>query len=195
MKTKSFVIGLAIVAAFAGYFLLWQETKVQAVSLPGPRRAPEFRLRDIQDHPVSSEDFCGTPAVIQLWATWCDYCRAKVRDMMALQRDFAGKIKFAAINRGETADAVIPYWYDLQAAFSPPPAATDQTTDILASVPLTETGVSFLLDPKDSVYSLLDGFAMPETILAGPDGVILDHIRGPVSRRELKRRIEQVFNL
>lgn len=210
MMTKSLGIGLFIAAACAGYFLLWKETKVQAVSVPLPRTMPEFHLRDIQDRPVSSEDFRGMPAIIQIWATWCDYCRDQLRDMMALQLDMGGRVKFIAIDRGEAAGAVIPYWYGLHGSLVPKPAVaveTGQMTGVSVETvpwetvqppalePKPEMGVWFLLDPKDSIYPQLDGFAMPETILAGPDGVIRDHIRGPVSKQELRRRIEQTFGL
>jgi thiol-disulfide isomerase/thioredoxin len=56
--------------------------------LDAPRRVPELRFVDGQDHALSLGDFRGRPIVLNIWATWCVPCREEMPALDRLQSGF-----------------------------------------------------------------------------------------------------------
>jgi len=50
----------------------------------------------------------------------------------------------------------------------------------------------FLLDPKDTFYKSIGGFAMPETLFVNSDGTINFHKRGPMRAEEIRQRVSEL---
>ncbi len=136
-----------------------------------PRPAPEFALKDYERREVKLSDFRGKVVLVNSWAAWCPFCKEELKDFAAVQEEFGGRIAIIAVDRGEPLEIAKRYSDDL--------------------------GVSgnlvFLLDPDDSFYKSIGGFSMPETIFVDEDGFIRFHKRGPMSREEIRRRIEDLL--
>ncbi len=166
------IIVLVIVAVVFGIliFRVWNKSISTEIKL---RLAPEFALRDYEGREVKLSDFRGKPLLVNVWASWCPFCRDELRDFAAIQKEFGDKIVIIAIDRAESLEVVKKYSDDL--------GVTDKLV--------------FLLDPADSFYQSIGGFSMPETIFVNKEGLLISHKRGPMRQEEIRRRIQDVFGL
>ena len=75
MNWRVLLIGLALFAPLL-YFLargFENDPKALPEALTG-QKAPPFSLESLEGHRISSQDFEGSPAVLNFWATWCVPC-------------------------------------------------------------------------------------------------------------------------
>lgn len=161
------VVGVLIAAAVVGGVYLARRRAGTEVPV-GITPAPAFSLKDYEGQTRTLEEFKGTPLVINSWAAWCPFCRNELPDFARVQREFAGKVIFIAIDRAESREVAKRYSDELGV-----------TQDLV-----------FLLDPEDSFYRALGGFSMPETIFVDASGNIRFHKRGPLTFDQARERVE-----
>ena len=101
--------------------------------------------------------------LLNAWASWCPFCVNEIPDFVQAQIDLGDQITVVLINREEPLDRAKDF------------------SDSLGADGIVIT----LLDPADSFYSQIGGFAMPETLLV-KDGNVVLHKRGPMTLREVK---------
>src|SRR5712692_2941096 len=63
-----------------------------------PQPAPEAIFTDVDGKPASLADFKGKPAVVNLWATWCQPCLKEMPSLERLQAALDGKLTVAAVS-------------------------------------------------------------------------------------------------
>lgn len=167
---KKFIVPVVLVlvaVVVVGGFILTRRRAGIEVS-PGTTPTPAFSLKDYEGRTRTLEEFKGTPLVINSWAAWCPFCREELPDFARVQREFAGKVVFIAIDRAESLETAKRYSDELGV-----------TRDMV-----------FLLDPDDSFYRALGGFSMPETIFVDAAGNIRFHKRGPLTYEQTRERVE-----
>lgn len=135
------------------------------------RQLVQLELTDYNYKLVTLADFVGKPLVINSWAAWCPFCVQELVDFAKIQQEFKDKVVIIAINRAETLAAAKKF--------------TDKAgvTDALI----------FLLDPADSFYRAIGGFAMPETIFIDRNGNIREHKRGPMDITEIRQKVQRLL--
>jgi thiol-disulfide isomerase/thioredoxin len=57
-----------------------------------PVAVPAFDAMDLNGHPVSRADWPGKVVLINFWATWCGPCREEIPALIALQKQYAGRL-------------------------------------------------------------------------------------------------------
>jgi cytochrome c biogenesis protein CcmG, thiol:disulfide interchange protein DsbE len=112
------------------------------------------------------------PLVVHTWASWCPYCAAELMHLANLEREHQGDIYVVAINRGESLAEARTYTAALEGV----------------------ENVHFLLDPSDTYYKSIGGYAMPETVFYKSRGEIFFHQRGPMSSREADTKILEMLS-
>lgn len=172
---KKYFVAFFVLAVVGGgvYFLM---SKNSVDSLPvrrENRQLPEVALRDYSGREVNFSSLRGTPVLLNLWASWCPYCKDEFRDFALIQGEFGDRVRIVAVNRGETQDAA--------KAFSDKFGLSDT--------------LFFLLDSDDSLYKKIGGFSMPETLFIDKEGFILEHKRGPMNEFEMRRKIKEHFGI
>ncbi len=117
--------------------------------------APELSLNDLDDQPVSLEDYRGTVVLVNNWATWCPPCKAEMPTLQAYYEKHRQKgFTIIAIESGDPVPEVkkfvqdygltFPVWSDLSlksiAAFRNPGLPSSYVIDREGTVRLAWSG-------------------------------------------------------
>ncbi len=74
---------------------------------------PQAAFTDVDGKPASLADFKGRPAVVNLWATWCQPCLKEMPSLLRLHARFDGKLVVAAVSEDHAgAKVVVPFVAD-----------------------------------------------------------------------------------
>jgi peroxiredoxin len=118
-------------------------------------KAPDFTLQTMDGKTVSLHDYSGKKVVVNFWATWCDYCKAEMPYIQAIDNKYASSgLVVLAINCGD---------------------ATNQVKDFVVN---TNLKLTVLLDPEQSTVYKYCIDALPLTLFIDPKGIIVDYQRG-----------------
>lgn len=75
-----------------------------------PQKMPTFQAKSVSGESLGNAALHGKPALIQLWATWCGYCRKDQPVVEKLSKEFAAKgLVVLAVNVGESREKVEAY--------------------------------------------------------------------------------------
>lgn len=108
-RTTSGLIGIAIVAAAIGAFMLWRANQPPAAIeanppparalaesggsltlLARPRPVPVVGFVNGDGKPMTSADFHGRTVLLNIWATWCVPCREEIPTLDRLEQKLGG---------------------------------------------------------------------------------------------------------
>ncbi|CAA9328645.1 MAG: Cytochrome c-type biogenesis protein CcmG/DsbE, thiol:disulfide oxidoreductase, partial [uncultured Gemmatimonadaceae bacterium] len=151
---------LAVVAVLAGG--LWAATRFLGdelfpVSVGSP--APSFAARTLDARPVTKTlaDYEGQVVLLNVWATWCEPCRAEMPSIQALHESY-GSEKFRVV------------------AVSVDAAGDEQKIRDFGR----DYGLSFELlhDPSGEIQRRFQTTGVPESFVIGPDGIIRKKVIG-----------------
>ena len=121
-----------------------------------PQPAPEVGFTDTAGKPASLGDFKGKPAVVNLWATWCQPCIKEMPSLARLQGRFAGVLTVAAI--AEDHDGLKP------------------VGPFIAKMKLEQLAV--YLDPKADVAHAFHAPGLPTSIVLDAKGRVVGRVEG-----------------
>lgn len=172
MKKSLFIFVALIVIAASAYIFVSKRNGNSAPIAENPQPA-EIILRAYDNSEVRLSSFRGTPVLLNIWATWCPFCKDELRDFAQIQEELGNRVRIIAVNRGEKPETA--------KAYSDSMGLADK--------------LLFLLDPEDTVYKKFGGFSMPETLFIDQDGLIKEHRRGPMDKTEMRRRIRSTFGI
>lgn len=109
---------LGVVVLLIGGFLLttdrtgeWTAFPQDSISDDSPfigKRAPEFRLMDVDGKQVSLSDYEGKVVVINFWATWCAPCRQEIPGFVKLQERYTDDLVIVGISMDQDGPSVVP---------------------------------------------------------------------------------------
>ncbi|OGZ95452.1 MAG: hypothetical protein A2847_02425 [Candidatus Sungbacteria bacterium RIFCSPHIGHO2_01_FULL_50_25] len=178
-RTKT-ITGIVIVILLGiGGFFFWYSKGTADKSVHGAlqERSAEavfaLTLADFNGNPVRLADFKGKNIIVNVWASWCPYCREELSYFESVQGEYGEKLVILAANHGEKPETAERY--------------------------LNETALGrnliYLLDSNDSLYKTIQGFSMPETIFIDKQGAIRFHKRGPMNREEIRWRAQDIFGI
>lgn len=131
-------------------------------------QAPGFTLATVEGAPVAFGSFRGNPVLLHFFATWCGPCQAEFPSLNAFQAAMAGTgLTILAVSEDEDAGALKAFVEHMKPAFP------------------------VLVDDQGLAANIYESWAVPETFLISPDGVILWRHAGPLdwSSKEAQARI------
>lgn len=159
-----------ILLAGAGGVFYYYKKRSAVLSQQKIRYLPELSLKNTEGRDIKLSDFKGKPLIVNMWASWCPFCKEELSSFAVLAEEHKEKIVILAVNRGEKPELVRNY------------ALTAASGTIV-----------FLLDEKDEFYKSVNGFSMPETLFVNEEGIIKLHRRGAMELEEMRRRVGEFF--
>ena len=129
-------------------------------------------LSDYNGKPVHLYDYRRQVLIAYAWASWCPYCGSEIEGLAQLKKTYGDNVQIVAINRAEPLATARAY--------------TNALTDT--------NGIVFLLDPTDSFFKEIGGYAMPEMVFIDSSGTIIYHQRGPIRMEDVQAEIEKLLH-
>ncbi len=121
---------------------------------------------------VSFDSHVGQVRVVTSWASWNPFSVSDLQTLNAVAGSYKDRgVVFLAINRKES---------------------KEQAERFLKSLPELQN-LEFAIDTKDTFYTSIGGYAMPETILYDEKGAIAAHTRGTLTEDKLKALIDEAL--
>lgn len=122
-----------------------------------PQPAPEVAFSNSDGKAASLADFAGKPAVVNLWATWCEPCLKEMPSLERLQSKFAGRLVVAAVSEDHGGGKVV--------------------TPFVAEHEIK--GLRIYLDPKGDVGHAFKARGLPTSIVLDAKGRVVGKVEGP----------------
>lgn len=128
-------------------------------------------LKDLDGKDVRLSTYKNDVLIAYVWASWCPYCGQEIENLAALKSSHGDRIQVVAINRAEPAAVAKSY---------------------IAGLTRVQ-GVVFLLDPDDTFFKKIGGYAMPETVFIRGRGEIVFHQRGPMQLEDVTKHLDELL--
>jgi len=146
-------------AILLGFFLVWALSATAFAGTPGEVEIGSYlreaKLQGLFGKTKKLSDYRGKPLIINVWASWCDPCRAEMGSLERLARRYNGK-QFNVIG-----------------------VSTDDDGKAAAAF-IKRSKVTFenFLDSKLFLENMLGASTIPLTILVDAQGRVLEKARG-----------------
>lgn len=144
---------------------------VKKSDTPGPGDpAPAFEAELLDGGGVlSSEDLRGQPVVMNFWASWCIPCEDEAPLFKEAHERYGDQISFLGVNIKDAKDDALEFDEEWGLEY---PDVRDENNRIFSDYGLT---------------------GQPETFFLDADGVIVEHVNGPVSPETLELLIAELL--
>jgi peroxiredoxin len=172
MKSSRVWSAFAVGALLAlGPILFAKEPPAAASAEQTAAPAPAWKLKDLDGHEVSSDQFKGKVIVVDFWATWCAPCLEEIPGYVALQKKY-----------GPAGLAVIG-------------VSLDRRGPVFVKQFAESHGINYTLVMGDeTVAEAFGGFeAIPTTFLINREGRILNRKTGAVPPEEYERLVQSAL--
>jgi len=167
------LFGAAVALAAGTAFL--QANRLQAqesAPLPAAQKAPAWKLKDLDGHEVSAEQFKGKVVIVDFWATWCGPCVGEIPNYVALQKKYGkdGLVVIGALTHDPKTPAAVRAFAD-------------------------KLGMNYtIVVSNDATEEAFGGFeAIPTTFLISRDGRILHQKTGALPADEYEKLVQSAL--
>jgi cytochrome c-type biogenesis protein CcmF len=133
--------------------------------LPG-QTAPSISAVDINGQVFSLEEHTGKTVVVHFWATWCAECEDELRMIEKVWGE-VDQQKFAFVGI----------------------AMNDTNSDVAAMSSQIDLSFPLIADPDGMICDAYGISAVPETIIIGPTGEVVEFFIGAINEEKLKQAL------
>ncbi len=160
----------ALIVAGSLLYVGFQEEKQRVATLPFTQivDAGEGTYTDLDGTVRSLSEYKGKRVLMVAWASWCPECGEQLALLAQSAEEAGSPLPILAVNRKEPKETALLY---------------------LATVGKRDR-LTYILDTEDRVFTVSDGFAMPEFVLYEEDGSELYRARGTLMKDEMHALFE-----
>jgi cytochrome c biogenesis protein CcmG, thiol:disulfide interchange protein DsbE len=157
---------LVPVLAFMG--LLTVAVVRESTPEPGDE-APNFEAPLLgQGRTLDLSDLEGRPVFMNFWASWCGPCKDEAPFLAEAASRYGDRVAFIGVN------------------------IKDARSDALSFVEAEGLNYDHVRDEDGSIYDDYGLTGQPESFFIDSDGVIVEHVPGPLFERDLYRMLERI---
>jgi len=176
MLTKRMVLLLPLILFLGLLVFLWRGLGENPHILPSAlinKKVPTFSYPSLFDHnkSITNKQFIGHVSLLNVWASWCQYCRAEHAVLMTIA--LSKHVKIYGINYKDTRQHALAW--------------------------LKQNGdpyVNVIYDPQGSLGIDFGVYGTPETFIIDQRGIIRYRYLGPITltrwRRELLPNVQKL---
>jgi cytochrome c biogenesis protein CcmG/thiol:disulfide interchange protein DsbE len=137
-------------------------------SLPEPGdTAPDFEAPLLEgDGTLALSDLEGKPVVLNFWASWCVPCKDEAPMLSRAAQTFGDQVAFVGVD------------------------VRDAKSDAIAFVEAEGLDYPHVRDEDETIYRDYGLTGQPETFFIDADGVIVEHVNGPLPQDALDQLVE-----
>ncbi len=128
--------------------------------------APVFVGLLLDGGSLSSEDLKGKPVVLNFWASWCGPCEDEAPLLDAAHEEFGERVAFVGIN------------------------IRDARSDAASFADRYDLDYPHVRDESLAIYDEFGLTGQPETFFIDQEGVVVEHVRGPLLEEGLYRMLD-----
>ncbi len=167
----SFVL---IASASVTFYLRYQDShkileETEAIFSIQPGEDP---YTDLLGNPVVLSQYLGRVMVVTSWASWSPFTANDFQTLIEVSKKYSREeVAVLAINRKET---------------------KEQATRYVSTLPEI-SGILVVLDPSDTFYNAVGGYAMPETVIYNERGEVVQHFRGVTPLSDIVTAIDAII--
>ena len=142
----------------------------KAGSLPGPGdAAPDFEAPLLEgDGTLALADLEGKPVVLNFWASWCVPCKDEAPMLSRAAETYGDSVHFVGVD------------------------VKDARSDALAFVEAEGLDYVHVRDEDETMYRDYGLTGQPETFFIDAEGVIVEHVNGPLPQDALDQLVESL---
>lgn len=159
MTKARWIQSIAIVFVLGLFLIFIINLKSQAEVAYVGDEAIDFELEALNGDVHRLSDYTGKPIVLYFFTTWCSSCKSQTPEMLDFREEFGDDVEVLTIVRSESKRAVEKYMDE------------SGHTDHL-----------YLFDFNTEVSDSYGVVGQPETIIIDEDGIVADHIVGPLTK-------------
>jgi thiol-disulfide isomerase/thioredoxin len=137
-----------------------------------PTEMADAELTSVNGQTFKISDYKGKVVLINLWTTWCGFCKKQMPDLIALNQEFKDRdVEFLGLNaENEKLPAVEEY--------------------------VSKYGIPYRVGwTNDEVFSVLSPNGFPSTYIITRDGRFHWAINGAASQERIRTKIEEALSL
>jgi cytochrome c biogenesis protein CcmG/thiol:disulfide interchange protein DsbE len=111
----------------------------------------------------------GTPVVVNVWASWCEPCKAEAPALVQAAQKYGAEVQFIGLDVQDVRDSAVQYIRRYQLPFPS------------------------LFDPPLAIGTQLGLLGPPGTFFYDRNGTLVDSIRGQISATQLEKSIARIL--
>jgi thiol-disulfide isomerase/thioredoxin len=120
-----------------------------------PEMAPPLDAKDILGRTVTKDYWPGKVVMVNFWATWCPPCREEIPELLALKRDYQGRLEILGISEDDDGPQTVLKFAQQKGMNYPIVMATPELVASYGGVPALPT--TFLIDTQGRVVTKHSG--------------------------------------